>query len=217
MSTLSKPQLEVLNFTREFHPGMGQAVAERTILRKKEDKTWENWGDVANRVALGNSLLTSDKTDQEFEFKALRKHIGKATLLMSGRHLQHGDETQPNRNMEVFTNCATASASFLLFYLLLNGCFRRGTLVKMADGSYKPIEEVKVDEEVVSFDEETNTFVNQKVLKLNENQPKPMVKVRLENGEEIVCTADHKFLTDEGEWVEAQHLSGRNVKKQGNK
>ncbi len=40
---------------------------------------------------------------------------------MSGRHLQHGDETQSYRNMEVFTNCATAPTSFLLFYLLLNG------------------------------------------------------------------------------------------------
>jgi len=35
--------------------------------------------------------------------------------------LQHGDETQSGRNMEVFTNCSTASSSFLLFYLLLNG------------------------------------------------------------------------------------------------
>ncbi|AHC30494.1 putative ribonucleoside-thiphosphate reductase [Rhizobium phage vB_RleS_L338C] len=40
---------------------------------------------------------------------------------MSGRHLQHGDENQPTRNMEVFTNCSTAATTFLLFYLLLNG------------------------------------------------------------------------------------------------
>ena len=40
---------------------------------------------------------------------------------MSGRHLQHGDTNQSERNMEVFTNCATAPASFILFYLLLNG------------------------------------------------------------------------------------------------
>lgn len=217
MTTLSKPQLEVLNFSRQFHPGMGQAVAERTILRRKENNQWETWGDVANRVALGNSLLSPSKEEQEEEYAMLRKHIAKATLLMSGRHLQHGDETQPTRNQEVFTNCATAATSFLLFYLLLNGCFRKGTLVKMADGSYKPIEEVQVDDEVVSFDEETKSFVNQKVLKLNENKPKPMVKVKLENGEEIICTADHKFLTEEGEWVEAQHLAGRNVKKQNDK
>jgi adenosylcobalamin-dependent ribonucleoside-triphosphate reductase len=105
---------------RNLMPGMGQAVAERTVLRKKEDGTHENWGEVATRVALGNSLL-GPKEDQEKEFKTLEKHIAKAILLMSGRHLQHGDEHQPTRNMEVFTNCSTAASSFLSKLLLLNG------------------------------------------------------------------------------------------------
>ena len=123
---------------RELHEGMGQAVAERTILRKvslndgrtlsqaevdegQEQWRWENWGDVAERVALGNSLLDPVEDRRDEEYKKLRKHIGNATLLMSGRHLQHGDSSQPNRNAEVFTNCATAATSYLLFYLLLNG------------------------------------------------------------------------------------------------
>ena len=105
---------------RSLHPGMGQAVAERTILRKKENGEWENWGDVAHRVALGNSLL-APKQDQKKEYELLNKHIAQASLLMSGRHLQHGDENQPTRNMEVFTNCATSASSFIMFYLLLNG------------------------------------------------------------------------------------------------
>jgi len=79
----------------------------------------EEWDDVAYRVALGNSLLSPAK--QEAEFKGMYKHLLQASLLMSGRHLQHGDKDQPKRNMEVFTNCATSASSFLLFYLLLNG------------------------------------------------------------------------------------------------
>ena len=51
----------------------------------------------------------------------MRNHIARATTLMSGRHLQHGDAEQSTRNMEVFTNCSTSPASFLMFYLLLNG------------------------------------------------------------------------------------------------
>ena len=116
------PNLQVISrAVREFHPGMGQAVAERTILRKKQDGSWETWADVAHRVALGNSLLASDTAHQKEEHRRLEHHIGKATLLMSGRHLQHGDHLQPTRNMEVFTNCSTSATSFLLFYLLLNG------------------------------------------------------------------------------------------------
>ena len=108
---------------RSLHPGMGQAVAERTILRKKENGEWENWGDVAHRVALGNSLL-APKQDQKKEYELLNKHIAQASLLMSGRHLQHGDENQPSRNMEVFTNCATSANSFILFYLMVIFIFR---------------------------------------------------------------------------------------------
>lgn len=106
---------------RQFHPGMGQAVAERTILRKKENGKWETWEDVATRVAIGNALLCKDKVEQEIEYAILKKHISKANILMSGRHLQHGDADQPNRNMEVFVNCATSFTSFSLFYLLMNG------------------------------------------------------------------------------------------------
>ena len=113
--------LKVYQSYRSLHPGMGQAVAERTILRKKDNGSWEDWGDVADRVALGNSLLCPTTTDQQPEYKLLKKHIAKASLLMSGRHLQHGDGYQPQRNMEVFTNCATSASSFILFYLLLNG------------------------------------------------------------------------------------------------
>lgn len=145
--------------TRDFHAGMGRAVAERTILRKiptaitanshhihvnptdpihddiksfcgiynvkfitdpecaHHEWRWETWGDVADRVALGNTLLV-DKCD---DYAGFNTHLRNATILMSGRHLQHGDVSQPSRNLEVFSNCSTAPASFLLFYLLLNG------------------------------------------------------------------------------------------------
>lgn len=91
-----------------------------TIMLTVESKLKiEEWEDVAHRVALGNSLL--NLRDQEEEYLKLNHHLRQASLLMSGRHLQHGDENQPTRNMEVFTNCATSATSFLLFYLLLNG------------------------------------------------------------------------------------------------
>lgn len=118
-------QVTTSNTYRPLTPGIGEAVAKRTILRKKDDESLENWGDVAHRVALGNSMLlnkhNSYAQEMDAEYEILRKHIANGSLLMSGRHLQHGDETQAERNQEVFTNCSTAASSFLLFYLLLNG------------------------------------------------------------------------------------------------
>lgn len=182
---------------RSYFPGMGQAVADRTINRKitkrfagalsvaftlprddhrsLEDQlaafakaegwvwegvyhvasgddatvsgtiavvgriTVEEWADVAERVALGNALMQPDASvasasvnlpsgvqielghRQAAEFAMLRHHLRQASLLMSGRHLQHGDETQPTRPMEVFTNCATSALRSLTYRLLLNG------------------------------------------------------------------------------------------------
>nr|WP_240046495.1 recombinase [Paracraurococcus ruber] len=96
---------------------MGIAVARRTIFRP-EDK--EDFGRVADRVAAGNMALLGAEADP-VEQARLRNAIASGALITSGRHLQHGDAAQPGRNMEVFTNCATAAASFSLFYLLLNG------------------------------------------------------------------------------------------------
>ena len=84
-------------------------------------KETEQWADVALRVATGNSLLEPNPVTREYEFDRMHHHLRQASILMSGRHLQHGDETQPTRNMEVFTNCSTSAVSFLTFYLLLNG------------------------------------------------------------------------------------------------
>lgn len=81
----------------------------------------ERWEDVARRVATGNALLEPRPSRYHWEFDALHHHLRQASLLMSGRHLQHGDETQPERPQEVFTNCSTAATSFLTFKLLLSG------------------------------------------------------------------------------------------------
>jgi hypothetical protein len=91
----------------------------------------ETWADVAERVATGNAMLhpvtgleksyTLLGAERKREFDKMHHHLRQASLLMSGRHLQHGDATQPSRNMEVFTNCSTSASRFLTFYLLLNG------------------------------------------------------------------------------------------------
>ncbi len=102
---------------RALDAGMGLAVARRTVFRPSDA---EDFGRVADRVAAGNMALLGAAADP-VEQARLRNAIASGALITSGRHLQHGDADQPGRNMEVFTNCATAAASFSLFYLLLNG------------------------------------------------------------------------------------------------
>ena len=105
---------------RALEPGMGVAVARRTVFRPDDA---ECFGRVADRVAAGNMALLGPGrgATAALEEARLRNAIATGALLTSGRHLQHGDPGQVGRNMEVFTNCATAIASFAKFYLLLNG------------------------------------------------------------------------------------------------
>jgi adenosylcobalamin-dependent ribonucleoside-triphosphate reductase len=104
---------------RVLDPGMGLAVGRRTVFRIDDA---ECFGRVADRVAAGNiALLGRNDGATHTEQQRLRNAIASGALLTSGRHLQHGDLEQPTRNMEVFTNCATAATSFAKFYLLLNG------------------------------------------------------------------------------------------------
>lgn len=97
---------------RDYFPGVGQAVADRTINRNGE-----TWADVAKRVAAGNVSLVDGCEDGP----ALEAAIADGRMLLSGRHLQHGDADQNTRNMEVFTNCSTSSQRAIGLYLLLNG------------------------------------------------------------------------------------------------
>lgn len=105
-------------YVRPLAKGMGEAVARRTYFRKEDN---ENMLNVANRVALGNSLLCEPEEDSVSEYNKLRKYIAKGLMPTAGRHLQHGDENQPDRQIELFSNCSTAPTTFLLFYFLLNG------------------------------------------------------------------------------------------------
>lgn len=109
----------------------GDDIHVELTLHVTADIEVEKWEDVARRVAYGSAMLDprigaerrtgAKPSPYSMEFDAMHHHLRQASLLMSGRHLQHGDMSQPERNMEVFTNCSTAAASFLSFYLLLNG------------------------------------------------------------------------------------------------
>lgn len=92
-------------------------------------------------------------------------------------------------------------------FLLLGGCFKAGTLVKTSTGD-KAIEDISINDLVLTFNEETKKFdwVNPKVAGKTMSAKKPKVKITLSDDKTIICTADHKFLTDNRGWVEAKDL-----------
>jgi hypothetical protein len=199
-------------------------VERRTYLRplNEEGDLFETPKEALDRVMGHQRWLWEQALGRELnvfelgELSELRGLIEEKKVSVSGRVKWMGGTALVRERASgafncAFTNVGTPADSVDAFWLLLQGCFQAGTPVRMANGNYKKIEEIKEGDLVTSYDEKTGRFVAQRVERLNINQPKSMVRVTLANGEQIICTRDHKFFTTDGEWVEAQNLADREV------
>ncbi len=101
----------------------------------------------------------------------------------------------------------------------LNGCFVAGTPVQMADGSVKPIEQVREGDLVLSRDQNDRAGVDGKVVAarvvrtfVHQHPSEQMVTVTLSSGEQgekaerIVCTDNHPFFVPGKGWTPAGML-----------
>ena len=79
------------------------------------------------------------------------------------------------------------------------GCFAAGTKILMSDNTIKNIEDIKVGDYIVAYDENTQQFVNKRVFKSfpHRNTAK-MIRVELSNGTTIDLTPGHPLLTTQG-------------------
>ncbi len=79
------------------------------------------------------------------------------------------------------------------------GCLAKGTPIKMADGTYKNVEDVKCGDMVLGYDEYDNTFTPSEVGNMFRtcHKPKPMIEFNYDS-ETIRTTYDHPFYNGEG-------------------
>ena len=97
-------------------------------------------------------------------------------------------------------------------------CFVAGTLVTMADGSKKPIEQVKAGDQVLSCDAKTNRLcsnskhsskqaVAKRVVRTFVHKNAKTLVLHLTNGESIITTPKHPFYVEGRGFVAAGHLA----------
>lgn len=82
------------------------------------------------------------------------------------------------------------------------GCFVPASLVKMSDGFYSPIENLQIGDEVIDAYGEKQKIIDTFVYDVDEE----IVKLDFGEGIIIECTKEHKILTSNRGWVEAQFL-----------
>lgn len=79
------------------------------------------------------------------------------------------------------------------------GCFKAGTKITMADGSYKNIEEIQVGDNIISYDELTKEFKTDIVTNIFiHSNIKTIVKIYLSNNNILYTTPNHPLLSTKG-------------------
>ena len=85
-------------------------------------------------------------------------------------------------------------------------CLPPGTLITKANGEQTPIEEVKLGDELLTFDENKFKFKPNKVTDLIDNGPQECIKFKTRLGYELTATLNHPIWTQYG-WTEAGDLT----------
>ena len=80
-------------------------------------------------------------------------------------------------------------------------CLAKGTLVSMADQTFKKIELLNIGDEIISYNQKTKKTENSVILELAKPIHKNLIKIDFSNGTSITCTRDHPFLTIYGNWA----------------
>lgn len=90
------------------------------------------------------------------------------------------------------------------------GCLVKGTKIKLADGTFKNVEDFLVGDLVKTFDGDKEVTYTWNPETLDDGEPE-CFEVEFEDGYKVICSDKHKFLID-NEWVEAKDLIvGSNV------
>lgn len=90
----------------------------------------------------------------------------------------------------------------------IGGCVSSGTLITLADGSRKSIEEFKVGDQIRAWDQETGQVVQAEVKQLLIHQGATYTLHRLKgsDGDEIQITGNHPIFTKESGWIPVEDL-----------
>jgi hypothetical protein len=145
------------------------------------NKGWSSFSE-----ELSNKLYSLEDTVKKIELNDIVKLYDGDTKIVE-IELLHEDVTVYNlqdieNNHNFFANNVLVHNRF---------CFVAGTEIEMIDGGIKVIEDVKIDDVVLSFNEETNTKEYNKVIDIKNPIHNDLVTYHFSNETSLTCTYDH--------------------------
>lgn len=104
--------------------------------------------------------------------------------------LDYFDPEWPESADIKITNCCKHGCSM---------CFPENTYIVMSDDVVKPIQDIKIGDNVLSYDINSNLVVSNNVKQLFKNPFKgELVVLQFEDNSVVKCTPNHKILTKSG-------------------
>ena len=189
-----------------------------------------NWGmmamnigflvmDVAGIVSLGatTAAATAGKAAVKAGVKVAAKTVAKTVAKQTGKTgLKTGLKLTAKGAMNTFKkSMARIILTISKGKKCVLSCFPAGTLIQTENG-LRPIEDIKIDDKVWSFNEKTKEISLKEVLQIMEKETDATIQITLDN-EIVETTAEHPFYTEEG-WKDAADLQAgdRIVSRSGN-
>ena len=173
----------------------------------KNQTAWENNGRVKKLKLYFNNepyailCLENSRSEQVFEFPPIGNKRDESGSVIDEE--KAGEWTLKFEILEVYKGkrYSDVAISEIYFSGLDVHCFAKGTLVTMADGSTKPIEELSEGDKVRTYDFNSYRPATAAIEKLAKATHTHMVKYTFSNGKEVIATPDHPFMVRAKGWT----------------
>jgi hypothetical protein len=150
------------------------------------NKGWSSYSS-----SLSNRLYTLEEKVKQIEIGDVVKLYNDTQVLINVE-VSEGEYTVYNLS-EVKNYHNYYANDVLVHNRVIVTCFVSGTKISMEDGSEKNIEDISVDDVVLSYNEEKGIIEPKKVLSLNSPIHDDLVEYTLSNGTKIISTYDHPY------------------------
>ena len=139
--------------------------------------------------------------------------VGTNILLESGTTLSISNIEVKDGTVKVYNiHDIQDNHNFFANQLLVhNRCFVAGTKISMEDGSTKNIEDVKVSDSVLTYNEESGEQETGVVGDLKQHEVNQVIRLTLDNENIIITTEEHPFFVEGKGWVKAGELESLDV------
>lgn len=89
--------------------------------------------------------------------------------------------------------------------IIVDECMPGNTLIDTPTGK-KALKSLCIDDITTSYNRNERKIENKRITHIFKSKAHDIVKVKLSNGEEIICTKNHPIYTKSGQWIDAERL-----------